>query len=191
MKMMSAVVLAALVASVASSLITFKLVCRSCPPSVCETSAVKDPGPALPADQVAAMDARLNDCRKNITTLFEFALSSYNRGAVQEPPVWSSEWPAASKEDQLQMDMVKGRVEFTQGKRPGLENTVGDGREMSKAEADARLQQYQMKLIREGKTPLPIPLTEEMKAQLAKEGIEPPTIEKLDGAVGDAGIKAE
>jgi len=37
-----------------------------------------------------------------------------------------------------------------------------------------KLRDYQMDLIRSGKAPLPIPLTEEMDAQLVKEGVLPP-----------------
>lgn len=47
-------------------------------------------------------------------------------------------------------------------------------RTMTKAEAEAQLREYQMDLIRQGKTPLPIPLTEEMDAQLVREGVLPP-----------------
>jgi len=49
-----------------------------------------------------------------------------------------------------------------------------EARNISEEEAEKRLREYQMKLIREGKTPLPIPLTEEMDAQLVKEGFLPP-----------------
>lgn len=54
-----------------------------------------------------------------------------------------------------------------------------ESRNLSEEEVEKRLLDYQMKLIREGKTPMPIPITEEMKAQLVKEGIPlPPTIEQ-------------
>lgn len=49
-----------------------------------------------------------------------------------------------------------------------------ESRNLSEEEVENRLREYQMKLIREGKTPLPIPITEEMDAQLVKEGILPP-----------------
>ncbi len=39
---------------------------------------------------------------------------------------------------------------------------------------DRQLQEYQMRLIREGKTPLPIPLSPEADAQLVAEGVLPP-----------------
>ncbi len=48
-----------------------------------------------------------------------------------------------------------------------------ESRNLSEEEVEKRLREYQMKLIREGKTPLPIPITEEMDAQLVKEGILP------------------
>lgn len=49
-----------------------------------------------------------------------------------------------------------------------------ESRNLSEEEVEKRLREYQMKLIREGKTPLPIPITEEMDAQLVREGILPP-----------------
>jgi hypothetical protein len=48
-----------------------------------------------------------------------------------------------------------------------------ESRNLSEEEVEKQLREYQMKLIREGKTPLPIPITEEMDAQLVKEGILP------------------
>lgn len=41
-------------------------------------------------------------------------------------------------------------------------------------EVRARLENYQMEAIRQGMPPLPVPLTEEMDAQLVEEGILPP-----------------
>lgn len=49
-----------------------------------------------------------------------------------------------------------------------------ESRNLSEEDVEKRLREYQMKQIREGKTPLPIPITEEMDAQLVKEGILPP-----------------
>lgn len=40
-------------------------------------------------------------------------------------------------------------------------------------EMGEHLREYRMKLIREGKTPLPIPITEEMDAQIVEEGSVP------------------
>lgn len=49
-----------------------------------------------------------------------------------------------------------------------------ESRNLSEEEVEQRLREYQMRLIREGRTPLPIPITEEMDAQLVEEGILPP-----------------
>ena len=46
-------------------------------------------------------------------------------------------------------------------------------RDLSEAEVEKRLREYQMNLIRKGMTPLPIQLTPEMDAQLVKEGVLP------------------
>jgi hypothetical protein len=46
-------------------------------------------------------------------------------------------------------------------------------RERSDLTVEQRLQEYQMNLIRKGMTPLPIPLTPEMDAQLVTEGVLP------------------
>ncbi len=47
-------------------------------------------------------------------------------------------------------------------------------RQLSEEEVERQLREHQMRLIREGRTPLPIPITEEMDAQLVAEGILPP-----------------
>ena len=47
-------------------------------------------------------------------------------------------------------------------------------RQLSEEEVERQLREYQMRLIREGRTPLPIPITEEMDRQLVQEGILPP-----------------
>lgn len=47
-------------------------------------------------------------------------------------------------------------------------------RNLTEQEVERQLREYQMRLIREGKTPLPIPITEEMDEQLVREGILPP-----------------
>ncbi len=49
-----------------------------------------------------------------------------------------------------------------------------ESRRLSEEEVERQLREYQMRLIREGRTPLPIPITEEMDAQLVAEGILPP-----------------
>ena len=45
---------------------------------------------------------------------------------------------------------------------------------LRRAEVRENLQHYQMEIIRSGMPPLPIPLTEEMDAQLVEEGVLPP-----------------
>jgi hypothetical protein len=45
---------------------------------------------------------------------------------------------------------------------------------LSPEELEKQLKEYQMKVIREGLPPLPIPLTKEMDDQLVKEGVLPP-----------------
>lgn len=49
-----------------------------------------------------------------------------------------------------------------------------ESRQLSEEEVERQLREYQMRLIREGRTPLPIPITEDMDAQLVAEGILPP-----------------
>lgn len=49
-----------------------------------------------------------------------------------------------------------------------------ESRQLSEEEVERQLREHQMRLIREGRTPLPIPITEEMDAQLVEEGILPP-----------------
>ena len=49
---------------------------------------------------------------------------------------------------------------------------------MTAEEVRKQLQEYQMDLIRKGKTPLPIPLTPEMDAKLVKEGVLPEAVEE-------------
>lgn len=56
-------------------------------------------------------------------------------------------------------------------------------RSTSDANRKKRLEQYQMDLIRQGITPLPIPLTKEMDDQLVKEGFLPPTEGQPQGII--------
>jgi hypothetical protein len=51
------------------------------------------------------------------------------------------------------------------------------------AELKEHLQEYQMEAIRQGQPPLPIPLTPESEAQLAKEGFLPPYPSQTNSAV--------
>ena len=63
-----------------------------------------------------------------------------------------------------------------------------ESRNLSEEEVEKRLREYQMKLIREGKTPLPIPLTEEMKAQLVKEGTPLPLTKEQGAPLVEEGL---
>jgi len=68
-------------------------------------------------------------------------------------------------------------VSYAERRRQRVEDMrrrAQESRNLSEEDVEKRLREYQMKLIREGKTPLPIPITEEMDAQLVKEGILPP-----------------
>ena len=49
---------------------------------------------------------------------------------------------------------------------------------LRRAEVRENLREYQMEVIRSGMPPLPIPLTEEMDAQLVAEGVLPPVGEE-------------
>jgi hypothetical protein len=51
---------------------------------------------------------------------------------------------------------------------------MGFNRKGQPAVSFTQLQTQQMDVIRKGQPPLPIPLTKEMNAQLAKEGVLPP-----------------
>ncbi len=68
-------------------------------------------------------------------------------------------------------------ISYAERRRQRLEemrHRAQESRQASEEDVEKRLQEYQMQLIREGKTPLPIPITEEMDAQLVEEGILPP-----------------
>lgn len=88
---------------------------------------------------------------------------------VQRPTVAAAE-PAAAPGDGAKA------ISYADRRRQRLEEMrlrAQESRNLSEEEVEKRLREYQMKLIREGKTPLPIPITEEMDAQLVKEGILP------------------
>jgi len=55
-----------------------------------------------------------------------------------------------------------------------MRRKAAEARRLSEEEAEAALREHQMDLIRKGKTPLDIPLTQEMDDQLVREGILPP-----------------
>ena len=70
-----------------------------------------------------------------------------------------------------------GNESYAERRRQRLEEMrrrAEESRHLSEAEVERQLREYQMRLIREGRTPLPIPITEEMDAQLVAEGILPP-----------------
>ena len=93
------------------------------------------------------------------------------RGA-QRPTVVAAEPPEAASGEGAKAisyaDRRRQRIEEMSRRAEESRN-----RNLSEEEVEKRLREYQMKLIREGKTPLPIPITEEMDAQLVKEGILP------------------
>ncbi len=55
-----------------------------------------------------------------------------------------------------------------------MRQRVRSSREIEPEDLEQRLQDYQMHLIRSGKTPLPIPLTPEADQKLVDEGVLPP-----------------
>jgi len=63
-----------------------------------------------------------------------------------------------------------------------------ESRNRSAEDKERRLGEYQMKLIREGKTPLPIPMTEEMDEPLQKEGLLLPPVKEQDVQVVEEGL---
>jgi hypothetical protein len=74
-----------------------------------------------------------------------------------------------SERRQLRLEELKKRAEAR--RQTDAERSA----QLSDDELEKRLQEYQMELIRAGKTPLPmVPLTPEMDAQLVEEGILPP-----------------
>jgi hypothetical protein len=70
-----------------------------------------------------------------------------------------------------------GNVSYAERRRRRLEEMrerAAVARKLTEEEAEKRLQNYQMELIRKGLTPLPMQLTPEMDAQLVAEGVLPP-----------------
>lgn len=96
-------------------------------------------------------------------------------GAVEAPPadterVGRPPVAAAAASEQTAASYAERRRQRLEEMR----RRAQESRQLSEEDIERRLQEYQMRLIREGKTPLPIPITEEMDAQLVKEGILPP-----------------
>lgn len=82
----------------------------------------------------------------------------------------------STKPGSNQDDIKKRAMSYAERRRKRIEEMrkrAKESRKLSEEQVEARLREYQMKLIREGKTPLPIPITEEMDAQLVEEGILP------------------
>ncbi len=94
--------------------------------------------------------------------------ASAGRGAIRSntPPA-ASAGPSDNERPMSYAERRRQKIEQMQAQ-------AQEARNLSDEEAEKRLREYQMKLIREGKTPLPIPLTEEMDATLVKEGVLPP-----------------
>jgi len=102
--------------------------------------------------------------------------------AEQSPPAAPSRSPSgvqrasAATEANSQNERRARAMSYAERRRQRIEEMrkrAQESRNLSEEEVEKRLREYQMKLIREGKTPLPIPITEEMDAQLVKEGILP------------------
>lgn len=103
--------------------------------------------------------------------------------APEPAPSMPSRSPRGVQRAQVTAQPVSGENEnaramsYAERRRQRIEEMrqrAQESRNLSEEEVEKRLREYQMKLIREGKTPLPIPITEEMDAQLVKEGILPP-----------------
>ena len=80
------------------------------------------------------------------------------RTRASSPVFGSGESYAASR--QRRLDEMRQRVKAS--------------RELTPDDLEQRLQEYQMHLIRSGKTPLPIPLSAEADRKLVEEGVLPP-----------------
>lgn len=84
------------------------------------------------------------------------------RGAPVRPPPQ----PATGEAQDSYAERRRQRLEE-------MRRRAEESRNLSEEEVERQLREYQMRLIREGRTPLPIPITEEMDAQLVAEGILP------------------
>jgi hypothetical protein len=88
--------------------------------------------------------------------------------------VMRSRIPVRSTAQQDGSTSTMSYAERRQKRIEEMRRRAEESRNLSEKEVEKRLSEYKLKLIREGKTPLPIPLTEEEDAQLVKEGILPP-----------------
>ncbi len=89
-------------------------------------------------------------------------------GRPAQPP------DAVPSPDEAGNSRVNSYAERRRQRIEEIRRRAEESRNLSEEEVERRLREYQMRLIREGKTPLPIPITEEMDAQLVEEGILPP-----------------
>ena len=120
---------------------------------------------------------------------FSTATAAPADGAVASAGVASSPGPAMAPpspapERMSYAERVKIRREALEQRRKEQEERL---KKLAGGEAEKKLKEYQMELIREGGKkgpPLPIPLTKEMDDQLVAEGVLPPLGES--GAPADA-----
>ncbi len=95
-------------------------------------------------------------------------------GAPSPPPTRGSSPPALPRVSSA--SGKDGSISYAERRRRRLaemRERAAAARDLSEAEVEKRLREYQMNLIRKGMTPLPIQLTPEMDAQLVKEGVLP------------------
>jgi len=94
--------------------------------------------------------------------------------APRAPGVQRAGSSSAESEEESDSALAMSYAERRRQRLDEMRRRAQESRNLSEEEVEKRLRDYQMKLIREGKTPLPIPITEEMDAQLVREGILPP-----------------
>ena len=89
----------------------------------------------------------------------------------------SSETEPKSVSSQSSSHKPPGKTSYAERRRKRLmamRRKAAEARKLNEQEAEAALREHQMDLIRQGKTPLSIPLTQEMDDQLVREGFLPP-----------------
>ncbi len=103
----------------------------------------------------------------------ELAVLSFQTGTVQ--PITQEE--ARSHIERGRTGYAarrKAREEARQRRQEAIQQQASQEPALTGDALEKHLQEYQMEVIRQGLPPLPIPLTEEMDAQLVAEGILPP-----------------
>lgn len=103
----------------------------------------------------------------------EMAVVSFQSGDIQ--PLTQAE--AQTRLSQRRSGYAERRRRREEARQRRLElakQRAEEGPQLSGQELEEHLQEYQMEVIRQGLPPLPIPLTEEMDAQLVEEGVLPP-----------------